>query len=410
MIINKSFKIRLYPNQNQTKAIEQSFGASRFIYNTMLAERKAVYEKLKDNENRQALWTYKYKTEKDYKHEFEWLKEVESSSLQQARIDLSNAYSNFFKSLSGKRKGNSQFPKFHKKGIKDSYRIMMNNSNIKLDFEKRKIKVPKIGWINYRDDRQFDTAQIGSITVSKSKTNKYFASILISIDIPEIKKLEYSNDLIIKGLDMSMDKFYIDNEGNYPDYCKQFREHQKHLAYLQRQVSKKQKGSSNRKKAQLKVNKLYEKIANSRKDFIEKLSKKLIDENDVIVIESLNMKSMSQMLKLGKSVNDLAWGLFVNRLEQKINVTNKLLIKADKFFASSQTCHICGYQNKSLTLQDREWNCPICGSHLMRDQNAGQNLKQYGINILKNSRLERPGELVEMSSVEESVKQESYDL
>lgn len=118
---------------------------------------------------------------------------------------------------------------------------------------------------------------------------------------------------------------------------------------------------------------------------------------------------MAQMLKLGKSVNDLTWGLFVNRLEQKIDVTNKLLIKADKFFASSQTCHICGYQNKSLTLQDREWDCPICGSHLMRDENAGQNLKQYGINILKNSGLGRPDELVEMSSVEESVKQETYD-
>ena len=410
MVINKSFKIRIYPNNSQRELIEKSFGCSRFIYNSMLAERRRAYEELKDSPNRQALWTYKYKTEKDYKEEFEWLKEVESSSLQQARIDLSNAYSNFFKSLSGKRKGNSGFPKFHKKGIKESYRIMMNNSNIKINFDLHKVKIPKTGWVNYRDDRVFDSTNIRQATVSKSKTGKYFVAILCTIEIPDVKKLEFSQDVIVKGLDMSLDKFYVDSEGRYPEYNKQFRKNQSKIAYLQRQVSKKQKGSANRKKAQMKVNRLYEKIANSRKDFIEKLSSKLIAENDVIVIESLNMKSMAQMLNLGKSVNDLAWGMFVNRLQQKLDVTNKLLIKADKFFASSQICHICGYQNKSLTLKDREWDCPICGSRLMRDENAGQNLKQYGINMLKNSRLERPGELVEMSSVEESMKQESYDF
>lgn len=409
MIINKSFKIRLYPNRSQSCLFEKSFGCSRFIYNSMLAERKEAYENLKNDNNRQALWTYKYKTEKQYKEEFEWLKEVESSSLQQARIDLSIAYNNFFRSLSGKHKGNSGFPKFHKKGVKDTYRII-NNHNIKMDFENHKIKVPKIGWVNYRDNRQFEQTKICSVTISKSKTNKYFAAILVSIDIPEIKKLEFSNDLIIKGLDMSMDKFYVDNDGNSPEYSKHFRKNQKHLAYLQRQVSKKQKGSHNKFKAQMKVNKLYEKIANSRKDFIEKLSNKLIAENDVIVIESLNMKSMAQMLTLGKSVSDLAWGMFVNRLRQKIDVTNKLLIKADKFFASSQICNVCGYQNNSLTLQDREWDCPICGSHLIRDANAGQNLKQFGINKLKNTGSERPSGLVEMSSVEESMKQEAYDF
>lgn len=369
MLICKAFKFRIYPSNNQTNLIEKSFGCYRFIYNSMLAERKAAYEKYKDD--RQSLWTYKYKTEKDYKQEFEWLKEVESSSLQQARIDLSSAYTNFFKSISGKSNQSSAFPKFHKKGSKESFRIMMNNSNIKLDFENRKIKIPKIGWVNYRDNREFDASTICSVTISKTKTNKYFVSILCKFEVPDVEKLTYSNDLIIKGLDMSMDKFYIDNEGTYPEYYRLYRNNQKKLAYLQRRVSKKQLGSANRRKAQLKVNKLFEKITNSRKDFIEKLSTKLIAENDVIVIESLNMKAMAQCLNLGKSVNDLAWGMFVNRLSQKIEVTNKLLIKADRFFASSQICHICGYQNKSLTLSDREWDCPVCGAHLLRDENAG---------------------------------------
>lgn len=286
----------------------------------------------------------------------------------------------------------------------------MNNNNIKMDFDLHKIKIPKLGWVSYRDDRQFDSNCIKQITLSKSKTNKYFASILVQINIPDIIKLEYSSGLIIKGLDMSMENFYVDNNGNSPEYTKKYRIAQKHLAYLQRQVSKKQKGSSNRKKAQLKLNKYHEKIANSRKDFIEKLSTKLLNESDVIVIESLNMQNLAQSLHLGKSVNDLAWGMFVNRLQQKSEVTNKLVIKADKFFASSQICHVCGYKNKDLTLKDREWDCPICGTHLLRDENAGQNLKQFFLNKIKYSRSERPGEPVEMSSIEESAKQESYEL
>lgn len=120
------------------------------------------------------------------------------------------------------------------------------------------------------------------------------------------------------------------------------------------------------------------------------------------------MQSLAQSLYLGKSVNDLAWGMFVNRLQQKAEVTNKLIIKADRFFASSQICHVCGYKNKDLTLKDREWNCPICGTHLLRDKSAAQNLKDFGLNSLNNSRQELPVEPVEMPSVEESMKQESY--
>lgn len=379
MIVSKAFKLRLYPTETQRAMINNNIGACRFLYNTMLRERLDIYEALKDD--KQALWEYKYKTEKQYKEEYEWMKEADSTSLQQSRIDLTRAYTNFFRSLQNK-KGDSGFPKFHKKGVKDSYRVM-NNGAIKMDFKNHKIRMPKMRWIKFRDNRVFDQSLISSVTISKSRTNKYYASVLCRFEISGIEKIKYSDDLIVKGLDMSMDKFYIDNEGNYPEYYKQYRINQKRLAYLQKQVSKKVKGSANRKRAQLRVNKLYEKIANSRKDFVEKLSRKLVDENDVIVIESLNMKAMSQCLNLGKSVNDLAWGMFVNRLEQKIAITEKLLIKADRFFASSQTCHICGYRNKSLTLKDREWDCPVCGSHLMRDENAGENLKQYGINFLK---------------------------
>lgn len=410
MEICKAFKFRIYLTSSQLSLIEKTFGCVRFIYNSMLAERKEAYERLKDEPNREALWTYKYKTEKDYKFENAWLSEVDSTSLQQSRIDLSNAYSNFFKSLSGKRKGNSGFPRFHKKGVKESYRSMCVNNNIKVDFDSRKIKLPKIGWVKYRDNRVFDNSLIKQVTVSKSKTGKYFASILVRAKIDDIEKMTYTPEMIINGFDMSLENFYVDANGNSPEYVRRFRNNQNHIAYLQKQVSKKKLGSSNRRKAQMRVNKLHEKIVNSRKDFVEKLSNKVISENDAIVIESLNMRAMAQSLKLGKSVNDLGWGMFVNRIEQKIALTEKILIKADKFFASSQICHICGYQNHDLTLKDREWDCPVCRSHLMRDENAGQNLRQFGINFLTNTRQGLPTEPAEMSSAEESMKQEAFDF
>lgn len=404
---NKVLKLRLYPTKNQSSKIEQFFGANRFIYNKMLEERQQAYKEYKENSNLNALWTHKYKTEKDYKQEFEWLKDIESTSLQQSRIHLIDAYNNFFKSLKNKRKGNSQFPKFKKKGIKESYTSINNNNCIRIDFDNHKIKLPKLGWIKYRDNRSLSDITIKSVIVSKSKTNKYFVSVLYEYDIDIPEKISYNNDLIINDLDMSLENFYIDCNNNHPDYIKQYRENLSRLKCLQRQVSKKKKGSSNRKKAQLKVNKVYEKIANSRKDFIEKLSTDLIRKNDAIIIESLNIKAMSQCLNLGKSTLDLGWGMFVNRLEQKISTINKLLIKADKWFASSQICHVCGYQNKSLTLHDREWICPNCGSHLLRDENAAINLKQYGLNFLKNSRQELSEELLEKPTKVGSTKEEA---
>ena len=410
MTQNKALKLRLYPNKKQSIQIRQFCGASRFIYNKMLEERQLAYSQHKKDDNLQELWTYKYKTEVEYKNEFEWLKDVDSVALQQSRRHLIDAYNNFFKYLKKQRKGNSQFPKFKKKGIKDSYTSINNANTIRIDYDSHKIKLPKLGWVKYRDSRVLKNVIIKSVTVSISKTGKYFVSVLYEYNIDVPNKLEYSGNMIINALDMSLENFYIDCNNNHPDYIKQYRKNLSHLKYLQRQVSKKKKGSSNRKKAQLKVNKVYEKIANSRKDFIEKLSNSLIKKIDVIVVESLNIQAMSQCLNLGKSTLDLGWGMFVDRLEQKISLTNKILIKADKWFASSQICHVCGYQNKSLTLHDREWTCPKCGSHLLRDENAAINLKQYGINILKNSRYELPGEPLEMSSGEESMKEESCDF
>lgn len=230
----KAFKFRIYPNKKQRELIEETFGCVRFIYNSMLAERKEVYNKLKNSQNNELLYSYKYKTEKDYKLKYDWLDKVDSIALQQARIDLLSAYSNFFKSFSGKRKGKFNFPKFHKKGYRESYRSVAIGNNIRVDFDSRQIKIPKVGWVKYRDDRIFDNSLIKQITLSKSKTGKYFISILTKVEIDNIRKIPYSSKLIITGFDMSLSKFFVDSNGNSPEYKKQFKDKLKRLAYLQK--------------------------------------------------------------------------------------------------------------------------------------------------------------------------------
>ena len=404
--IHRVLKVRLYPNKEQETQILKTLGSCRFLYNQMLAERIQTYENWKaSGQDIRTLYEYKYKTEKQYKEEFEWLSEPDSISLQQSRIDLSMAYQNFFKSLSGKRKGKSGFPKFHKRGSKDSYRTLNLGNNIAINYDTRKVKLPKLGWITFRDQRCNTKGVIKQATVSRSKTGKYFVSILFEQEL-ELEGVEITPNLKTKGLDMSLSSFYVDDEGNSPAYERIYRKNEPRLKWLQRQVSKKQKGSNNRKKAQLRVNRVYEKIANSRKDFSQKLSTKLVRENDVIVVESLNLRAMAQCLNLGKSINDLGYGEFLRQLQYKSLWNNRILIEADKWFASSKTCSKCGYVHKNLQLSDRTFVCPSCGFEIDRDHNAGINLKNYGLKELGLGQPEIKPVETSMHEVE-SVKQEA---
>lgn len=382
--IYKALKIRIYPTQKQETLILKTLGSCRFIYNHMLAEHIEVYEKLK--EDRRSLYEYKYKTEKEYKSEYDWLYEVDSIALQQSRIDLSVAYQNFFKSCSSKRKGSSGFPKFHKKGRKESYRTVVTSSNIAIDFGARKVKLPKLGLVAFRDQRCFMKGKLKQATVSRTATGKYFISLLFEQEL-ELRGVDIMPDLKIKGLDCSMASFYVDDKGNSPAYEAIYRKEASELARKQRRFSKKQKGSKNQAKARLQVALAHEHIANKRKDFTHKLSTSLIRDYDVIVVENLNLKAMAQGLNLGKSVNDLGYGAFLQQLQYKALRNNKTVIKADKWFASSKTCSKCGFVYKGLTLSDRVFRCPSCGFEIDRDHNAGINLKNYG---LKELGLEQP--------------------
>ena len=373
--IYKTYKFRIYPNKTQEVLLNKTFGCTRFVFNHMLAERKETYEKLKDD--KVALKAYKYQTEKQYKQEFEWLAEVDSIAVQQARVDLEIAYKNFFDSVSGKRKGRKvSYPKFKsKRETRQSFRTINVNNNIDIVFENKRIKLPKLKWLRYSDDRTFEGI-IKNVTVEKTSTGKYFACILVEENI-ETKIHQVSSQSKCIGLDYDSKNLFTSDKNQIAGYPRFYRKYEKKLAKEQKRLSRKIKGSNNRNKQRIKVAKVHEKIVNSRKDFHQKLSTYLVENYDVIGIETLNMQAMSQCLNLAKSTLDNSWGSFTNMLEYKCEWKGKHLVFADKYYASSKMCNACGYKNVELTLSDREWYCPICGTHHLRDQNAGINLMNF---------------------------------
>lgn len=379
-MILKTYKFRLYPNKEQEIILNKTFGCTRFVFNQMLNERQEVYSELKNDKDK--LYKHKYKTEKQYKEEFGWLKEIDAIAIQQARVDLDMAYKNFFQSQSGKRKGKKiGFPKFKsKKNNRQTFRTINVNNNIDIVFENRRLKLPKLKWVKYSDDRQFNGI-IKNVTVEKTPTGKYFASILVEENI-ETKIHQVNSDSKAIGLDYNSKNMFTSNENQVAGYPRFYRKYEKKLAKEQRKLAKKQKGSSRRNKQRVKVARVHEKIINSRKDFQQKLSTQIVKEYDIIGVETLNMVGIARSLNLAKSTFDNSWGSFVNMLEYKCEWYGKHLVFADKFYASTKTCSNCGYKNTELTLADREWDCPICHAHHNRDVNAGINLMN---NAIKNT-------------------------
>ena len=339
------------------------------------------------------LYEYKYPTEAQLKKEYEFLKEVDSIALQQANNDLRMAYQNFFRRCKDSRIPNSEkgFPKFKKRNAKNSFRTVMTSNNLKVDFKRRKIKAPKLGWISFRDNRIVEDIKIHSMTFSRTPSMKYYVSILYEDSVPNKEPIDVNrSDLKVKGLDMSLTNFFVDDDGDSPQYDRNYRNYEEKISELQQKLST-TKNKSLKKKLRLRLARIYEHIKNKRKDFIEKTSTKLVEENDVIVIETLSLKDMAKFKKWkerqnlsdnsnhGKSVYDLGWYTFVQRLKTKAEEQGKIVIEADKWFASSKTCNVCGYVNIDLTISDRTWICPKCGKEHNRDQNAAINLKNIFI-------------------------------
>lgn len=386
---HKVLKIRIYPNSDQVILISKTFGSCRKLYNEHLQERNEFYinnilpikSKATKVQISQTYKNFKPKTEKEWKQIYPYMKEVSACALQQARIDCDQAFTNFFKSNHGLRKGKFGFPKFKsKRDDHQSYReVTVDDSS--LSFEKRKIRLPKLGIISFKN-RKFPTwwnrkIKLCNMTVEKNCSDQYYVAVLFEVqkDVYKIKNRKES-----LGMDFSPAKMYVNSDGKSGKdfgYVAQKQAHYKQLKKLSRQLNRKQKGSNNRNKARIKLARLEEHVANSRKDWIEKESLRLVKTYSKIIVEDLNLKGISKFLRNAKNMNDTSWGTFVSRLQMKGEDYDCNVIKADRYFSSSKTCSCCGWKYENLTLNIRKWTCPKCGTSHIRDVNAAINLKNY---------------------------------
>ena len=372
--ILKAYKVRLYPNEEQKIFFAKSFGCTRFIWNKMLSDKIEYYQTTK---------TELKNTPAQYKKEFEWLKEVDSLALANVQQQLRGAYNKFFKQGLG-------FPKFKKKGQRDSYTT--NNQKGTVAITHNSVKLPKIGHINAKFPSTIN-GLIKSATVSRTPTGKYFVSLLVETTADELPKTQ-SNI----GIDLGLTDFIVLSSGTKVANPKFLSKLQDRLAKEQKILAKRREvakaanrklsDSRNYQKQKTKVAKVYEKITNTRKDFLHKLSFNIIKNHDVIAIEDLNVKGMVKNRKLAKAISDSSWSSFTTMLSYKAEWYGKQLVKIDRWFPSSKTCSNCDHllTKAELPLSVRTWNCPSCLQKNDRDLNASINILNQGLILAKHSK------------------------
>lgn len=390
----RAYKYRLNPTKAQATFFEKSFGCTRFVYNWALNLRIEAYQKDKTKIG----WIDLCKRMTQLKKEEEtlWLNEVSIQSLQCSIRNMDSAFVKFFRDKKG-------FPKYKsKKYSRKSFQFVQQ---VSIDFDNHRIKLPKIGWVKFFKNRTFK-GEIGTVTVSKSATGKYFVSVIVDDGKELPSKAPVKADTAV-GIDVGIKDFAVLSNGQVFGNPKHLENAEKRLKVLQRRFARKKKGSNRRERARIAVAKQFEKVRNKRNNFIHQVTSRIVRENQTVIIEDLNIAGMLQNHCLAKSISSASWSEFFRQLQYKCEWQGKNLIRIGRFEPSSKMC-LCGHVNKDLKLKDREWTCPECGRHNDRDLLAAINIKRFGLQAqnLQYSPSVGGAEDVEWSALADTVKRQ----
>ena len=375
----RAIKIRLYPNKEQEQTLNKTLGCYRFIYNHMLALKQEAYKRDKTNLGLCELSKYFHGTLlKD--EQYAWLKEEHTNVMKQAIRQMLSAYNNFFKQHKG-------FPKFKSKKDKQSALFPINAISKRNTFETRHITLTQpLKNIKFRCSDlylrrlQKYSKNIRSATLSKTKSGNYFLSILVEMEDTELKKFEHTDKQV--GIDLGVKDFVITSDGDVFKNKHFLKKEEKKMNRLQRQLSRKVKGSNNSDKQRVKIAKLFERMANKKDAYIHYVSNELLSSFDTIFMEDLNVQGLLMNHKLSKAISEVGFYKFKEILTTKALANDKKVILVDRFYPSSKTCSVCGYKKEDLTLNDRSWVCPQCGTKHNRDINAAVNILLEGKRML----------------------------
>ena len=367
-----AIKVRIYPTNEQKIILAQHFGCARWWWNYALNHCIDTYKATGKGLSRSALNSMLPKLKKA--KETEWLKECYSQVFQATTLNLTTAYKNFFN-------GQAKFPRFkskkHKQSIQYPQSVKIVDGNLKFP--------GRVGIVKTKFDQRQIEGEIKTVTISMTPSGKYFASIL---NLIEGNNPTPNYEGKVAGVDLGIKDFAIVNDGEKTSKFANPRhlgKHEKNLARKHKKLSRKQFGSNSRNKARRLVARVHERISNIRQDYLHKLSRKLVDDNQVIVVENLNVKGMVRNHNLAKAISDAGWGIFVNFLSYKLEKEGKVLVEIERWFPSSKTCSSCLYQVSEMPLDIRMWKCPNCGAFHDRDENAAKNIRAEGIRMLKSS-------------------------